>query len=413
MSGDGSYAPKSPDLSSFYSAGPTPPAEPAEVPRQQELLSQSSHSNFSHLQQSASSTYSPAGAYYQQQAHAPQQEDRQHYGYKYQLATPPQTLSQARSTNSYPHSSQAPPPAGFGVGEGYSPTAQHKDCLPRAQSHPGPGHAQPGTRYADTQAPPHPPQSAAYQPPYRGSFQYQYQQTQTAHPQIPAPTFHPLTAAQAQVRESYEYPIPSAPPPSQQPESTMPPRRAAAAAAAAALASQAAGSEASTDASAGLSSSSSTITAAAAAGATTTIEPGPVKTKFPTARIKRIMQADEEVGKVAQQTPIAVGKALELFMVALVTRSAELARQRNSKRVSAQMLRQVVEADEQWDFLTDIVAKVENEEKSGKGGGGGSSSNKVKAESDSDEDGAGDGVSGGASGGKRKRGAGGGRKKKV
>jgi hypothetical protein len=31
-----------------------------------------------------------------------------------------------------------------------------------------------------------------------------------------------------------------------------------------------------------------------------------VKTKFPVARIKRIMQADEEVGKVAQVTPIAV-----------------------------------------------------------------------------------------------------------
>jgi Dr1-associated corepressor len=32
-----------------------------------------------------------------------------------------------------------------------------------------------------------------------------------------------------------------------------------------------------------------------------------VKTKFPVARIKRIMQADEDVGKVAQVTPIAVG----------------------------------------------------------------------------------------------------------
>ncbi|KAK4114346.1 histone-fold-containing protein, partial [Canariomyces notabilis] len=83
-----------------------------------------------------------------------------------------------------------------------------------------------------------------------------------------------------------------------------------------------------------------------------------VKTKFPTARIKRIMQADEEVGKVAQQTPIAVGKALELFMVALVTKSAEVARQKNSKRVSAQMLKQVVESDDQWDFLRDIVGKI-------------------------------------------------------
>lgn len=35
-----------------------------------------------------------------------------------------------------------------------------------------------------------------------------------------------------------------------------------------------------------------------------------VKTKFPVARIKRIMQADEEVGKVAQVTPVAVCKSL-------------------------------------------------------------------------------------------------------
>ena len=34
--------------------------------------------------------------------------------------------------------------------------------------------------------------------------------------------------------------------------------------------------------------------------------PVEVKTKFPVARIKRIMQADEDVGKVAQVTPIAV-----------------------------------------------------------------------------------------------------------
>lgn len=31
-----------------------------------------------------------------------------------------------------------------------------------------------------------------------------------------------------------------------------------------------------------------------------------VKTKFPVARIKRIMQADEDVGKVSQVTPTAV-----------------------------------------------------------------------------------------------------------
>jgi hypothetical protein len=38
-----------------------------------------------------------------------------------------------------------------------------------------------------------------------------------------------------------------------------------------------------------------------------------VRTKFPVARIKRIMQADEEVGKVAQVTPVAVCKCSFLF----------------------------------------------------------------------------------------------------
>ncbi|CAH0043417.1 unnamed protein product [Clonostachys solani] len=108
------------------------------------------------------------------------------------------------------------------------------------------------------------------------------------------------------------------------------------------------------------------------------IEPSPVRTKFPTARIKRIMQADEEVGKVAQQTPIAVGKALELFMVQLVSTSADIAKDKGSKRVTASMLKQVVERDDQWDFLREIVGKVENE-KEGK-------PKPTKGESESDED---------------------------
>jgi hypothetical protein len=33
-----------------------------------------------------------------------------------------------------------------------------------------------------------------------------------------------------------------------------------------------------------------------------------VRTKFPVARIKRIMQSDEDVGKVAQVTPVVVCK---------------------------------------------------------------------------------------------------------
>jgi Dr1-associated corepressor len=39
-----------------------------------------------------------------------------------------------------------------------------------------------------------------------------------------------------------------------------------------------------------------------------------VKTKFPVARIKRIMQADEDVGKVSQVTPTAVCESLDPIM---------------------------------------------------------------------------------------------------
>jgi len=132
------------------------------------------------------------------------------------------------------------------------------------------------------------------------------------------------------------------------------------------------------------------------------VEPSPVKTKFPTARIKRIMQADEEVGKVAQQTPVAVGKALELFMVALVHASAEVARRKGQKRVSAQMLKEAVEKGEQWDFLLEIVSKApEMEEKVAK-----TAKNRADT-TDSDDEPESKKAKGGTGGGK------GGRRKKL
>ncbi|RDL37456.1 Uncharacterized protein BP5553_04889 [Venustampulla echinocandica] len=92
-----------------------------------------------------------------------------------------------------------------------------------------------------------------------------------------------------------------------------------------------------------------------------------IKTKFPVARIKRIMQADEEVGKVAQVTPVAVSKALELFMISLVSGAAEKAKEKGGKRVTAQHLKQVVlGSPEQFDFLADIVGRVsDNQEGAG------------------------------------------------
>ncbi|KAI6245576.1 DNA polymerase epsilon subunit C [Erysiphe necator] len=113
-----------------------------------------------------------------------------------------------------------------------------------------------------------------------------------------------------------------------------------------------------------------------------------IKTKFPVARIKRIMQADEEVGKVAQVTPVAVSKALELFMIALVTGAAEKAREKGSKKVSAQHLRLVVDGQpERFDFLADIVGKFgEGSENASSESNKANRKRKEESESASEED---------------------------
>ena len=108
-----------------------------------------------------------------------------------------------------------------------------------------------------------------------------------------------------------------------------------------------------------------------------------VKTKFPVARIKRIMQADEDVGKVAQATPTAVAKALELFMITLVLKGANAAQAQNSKRVTAQHLKSALMADKEFDFLAECCADVPDEDR----GGASKKASKAKSEAeDSDEE---------------------------
>lgn len=66
-------------------------------------------------------------------------------------------------------------------------------------------------------------------------------------------------------------------------------------------------------------------------------------------------------------TNIPLAKALELFMISLVTKSATLARSTNSKRVTAVHLKKAIEADEQFDFLNDIVSKIADGPDAGQG----------------------------------------------
>ncbi|PNY27056.1 DNA polymerase epsilon subunit C [Tolypocladium capitatum] len=267
-----SYAPKSPDLSSFYSTGPTQPASQLH-PRGQ--------SRGEYKLQPPADRYGSASS----SSYAPPIPPVAHHHIKPEPSPPTQQHSLRLSLQL----DTAPSQASYGLPP---PTPQQQPPLPCGQSH----------ALLD----------------------------QSRHPSAP-------------LQQSYHQdPVPTRPPARAQADPEMPPRR------------------------------------AAAAPPPPAIEPSPVKTKFPTARIKRIMQADEEVGKVAQQTPIAVGKALELFMIQLVSKSASVAKERGSKRVTASMLKLVVETDDQWDFLREIVGRVENDKEGSRA--------KAKTESDSDDD---------------------------
>ncbi|KAG5419006.1 hypothetical protein I9W82_003725 [Candida metapsilosis] len=82
-----------------------------------------------------------------------------------------------------------------------------------------------------------------------------------------------------------------------------------------------------------------------------------IKTHFPAARIKKIMQSDEEIGKVAQATPIIVGRALEIFMANLVEVSVLQAKKQGVKRITASHVKSAIENTEQFDFLVEAVEK--------------------------------------------------------
>ncbi|XP_058518366.1 dr1-associated corepressor [Ochotona princeps] len=80
--------------------------------------------------------------------------------------------------------------------------------------------------------------------------------------------------------------------------------------------------------------------------------------RFPPARIKKIMQTDEEIGKVAAAVPVIISRALELFLESLLRKACQVTQSRNAKTMTTSHLKQCIEVEQQFDFLKDLVASV-------------------------------------------------------
>ncbi|PWN25746.1 histone-fold-containing protein [Jaminaea rosea] len=112
-------------------------------------------------------------------------------------------------------------------------------------------------------------------------------------------------------------------------------------------------------------------TAAEASSSSSSAARGP-QLKFPVARIKKMMQADEDVGKVAQATPVVISKALELFLADVVSSTVAQTQAKGARKVTPHHLKRAVHDNETLDFLKDIVDKVPDPvEGQGSGAGGG------------------------------------------
>ena len=80
--------------------------------------------------------------------------------------------------------------------------------------------------------------------------------------------------------------------------------------------------------------------------------------RFAPARIKKIMQSDEEVGKVSAAVPVIISKALEMFLSSLLDQADTLTRERGAKTLTLQHLKTCIQSDRRYDFLSDLVSKI-------------------------------------------------------
>ncbi|XP_065921001.1 dr1-associated corepressor-like [Dysidea avara] len=82
------------------------------------------------------------------------------------------------------------------------------------------------------------------------------------------------------------------------------------------------------------------------------------ESRFPPARIKKIMQLDDDVGKVAASVPLIISRAVEIFLQKMLTKADEYASSRQTKTITVQHIKHCIDNEKEWDFLKALVAKI-------------------------------------------------------
>merc|ERR1711970_431662 len=80
--------------------------------------------------------------------------------------------------------------------------------------------------------------------------------------------------------------------------------------------------------------------------------------RFPPVRIKKIMQSDEEIGKVAAAVPVLISRAIEMFMTRLLQDAEKQILQRNARTLTPQHIKQAINSHQCMGFLHNLVADI-------------------------------------------------------
>ncbi|XP_029981900.1 dr1-associated corepressor isoform X2 [Sphaeramia orbicularis] len=79
--------------------------------------------------------------------------------------------------------------------------------------------------------------------------------------------------------------------------------------------------------------------------------------RFPPTRIKKIMQKNTEVGRMAMAVPVIISRVLEMFLKTLLTKTCLITQSKFSTVVSLAHMKQCIESEKLFHFLKDLVEK--------------------------------------------------------
>ncbi|XP_030641572.1 dr1-associated corepressor [Chanos chanos] len=80
--------------------------------------------------------------------------------------------------------------------------------------------------------------------------------------------------------------------------------------------------------------------------------------RFPPGRIKKIMQKDTEVGRIATAVPVIISRALEMFLKSLLTKTSLITESKHSRVMSISHMKQCIESEKLFDFLRELAAQA-------------------------------------------------------